>query len=39
LESLDWDKTPPPPALPEAVLAGTIERYIEAYSTIVSNNE
>jgi len=39
LESLDWDKTPPPPALPEAVLAGTLERYIEAYSTIVSNNE
>lgn len=39
LESLDWDKTPPPPALPEAVLAGTLQRYIEAYTTIVSNNE
>jgi phosphoribosylaminoimidazole-succinocarboxamide synthase len=39
LESLDWDKTPPPPALPEAVLAGTLQRYIEAYTAIVSNNE
>jgi phosphoribosylaminoimidazole-succinocarboxamide synthase len=35
LESLNWDKTPPPPALPEAVLNGTLERYIEAYTTIV----
>lgn len=34
LESLDWDKTPPPPALPDAVLAGTLERYVEAYATI-----
>jgi phosphoribosylaminoimidazole-succinocarboxamide synthase len=39
LESLDWDKTPPPPALPEAVLAGTLQRYIEAYTTIVSIHE
>ena len=31
LESLGWDKTPPPPALPDAVLAGTLERYIEAF--------
>ena len=38
LESLDWDKTPPPPALPEAVLAGTLQRYIEAYLTIVGDN-
>lgn len=35
LESLDWDKTPPPPALPESVLTGTLDRYIEAYNTIV----
>lgn len=34
LESLDWDKTPPPPALPDAVLAGTLERYVEAYVKI-----
>jgi phosphoribosylaminoimidazole-succinocarboxamide synthase len=35
LESLDWDKTPPPPQLPEDVLAGTLDRYIEAYTTLV----
>lgn len=38
LESLDWDKTPPPPALPDEVLKGTLQRYIEAYSCIVLNN-
>jgi len=32
---LEWDKTPPPPQLPETVLAGTLERYIEAYTTLV----
>ncbi|MFU8848812.1 MAG: phosphoribosylaminoimidazolesuccinocarboxamide synthase [Opitutales bacterium] len=31
LESLDWDKTPPPPHLPAEVLEGTLKRYIEAY--------
>lgn len=34
LESLDWDKTPPPPSLPDEVLAGTLDRYIEAYTKI-----
>jgi len=38
LESLDWDKTPPPPKLPDHVLQGTRQRYIEAYTTIVGNN-
>lgn len=36
LESLDWDKTAPPPSLPPAVLAGTLERYIEAYRTLLA---
>lgn len=36
LESLDWDKTPPPPSLPEDVLKGTLDRYIQAYLTIVN---
>jgi phosphoribosylaminoimidazole-succinocarboxamide synthase len=36
LESLDWDKTVPPPSLPPAVLAGTLERYIEAYRTLLA---
>lgn len=35
LESLDWDKTPPPPHLPDSVLKGTLARYVEAYQTIV----
>ena len=30
LETLDWDKTPPGPELPEAVVNGTAERYREA---------
>lgn len=30
LETLDWDKTPPAPALPDTVLAGTVARYQEA---------
>ena len=38
LESLDWGKTPPPPPLPEEVLAGTLKRYIEAYQSIVQAN-
>jgi len=35
LESLDWDKTPPPPALTDDVLVGTLDRYVEAYAKIV----
>lgn len=34
LESLDWDKTPPPPTLPDEVLSGTLDRYIEAFAKI-----
>ncbi len=30
LESLDWDKRPPGPRLPPAVIAGTVEKYLEA---------
>ncbi len=37
LESLDWDKTPPPPMLPDRVLAGTLERYVHAYQALVKN--
>ena len=29
-----WDKTPPPPALPEAVIARTAAKYREAYNMI-----
>lgn len=35
LESLDWDKMAPPPSLTDEVLEGTLDRYIQAYQTIV----
>jgi len=31
LETLDWDKAPPAPALPEEIIAKTTEKYLEAY--------
>ncbi len=31
LETLDWDKTPPAPMLPEAVVSHTCDKYLEAY--------
>ena len=34
LETLDWDKTPPPPPLPAEVVDATSARYIEAYERI-----
>jgi phosphoribosylaminoimidazole-succinocarboxamide synthase len=34
LETLDWDKTAPGPALPDDVVAGTRARYIEAFERI-----
>ena len=34
LETLDWDKTPPGPELPEEVVANTMEKYLEAYITV-----
>lgn len=34
LETLDWDKTPPAPNLPNEVIEGTRKRYLEAYSKI-----
>ncbi|MBU6411687.1 MAG: phosphoribosylaminoimidazolesuccinocarboxamide synthase, partial [Verrucomicrobia bacterium] len=34
LETLDWDKTPPGPALPEEVVAKTAAKYAEAYERL-----
>jgi phosphoribosylaminoimidazole-succinocarboxamide synthase len=34
LESQPWDKSPPPPALPDEIVTGTTSRYIEAYERI-----
>jgi phosphoribosylaminoimidazole-succinocarboxamide synthase len=33
-ESLDWDKTPPGPELPEKVVTGTRRRYLEAFERL-----
>jgi len=34
LETLDWDKAPPPPALPQSVVDATRDRYVVAYERI-----
>ena len=34
LDGLDWDKSPPPPALPPEVVAATRELYVEAYERL-----
>ena len=34
LDSLDWDKTPPAPRLPDDVVKGTRDRYLEAYERL-----
>jgi len=34
LETLDWDKTPPAPALPAEVVAKTQAKYLEAYEKL-----
>jgi phosphoribosylaminoimidazole-succinocarboxamide synthase len=38
LETLDWDKTPPPPALSEDVVSATSARYRDAYERITGLN-
>ncbi len=38
LETSDWDKSPPPPALPDSVISGTLDRYREAYLRIVEGS-
>ena len=34
LETLDWDKTPPAPALPEEIIMKSREKYLEAYKLL-----
>ena len=34
LETLDWDKTPPAPALPEEIILKSREKYLEAYQLL-----
>ena len=38
LDGLDWDKTPPPPPLPDAVVQASAERYRNAYERITGRN-
>ena len=38
LETLDWDKTPPGPQLPADVVAGTQQRYVEAFERITGGS-
>jgi phosphoribosylaminoimidazole-succinocarboxamide synthase len=37
LESQPWDKTPPAPALPQDVVDGTRQRYLEAYERLTGS--
>lgn len=38
LSGLEWDKEPPPPALPADVIAGTRRRYVEAFERITGGS-
>jgi phosphoribosylaminoimidazole-succinocarboxamide synthase len=38
LDTLDWDKKPPPPPLPDEVVSATSRRYVEAYERITGRS-
>jgi phosphoribosylaminoimidazole-succinocarboxamide synthase len=38
LETLDWDKQPPPPPLPPEVVSATSGRYIDAYERVTGRS-
>lgn len=38
LETLDWDKNPPPPKLPDDVIARTAEKYRQAYKLLTGKD-
>lgn len=38
LDALDWDKQPPPPPLPPAIIDATSARYVEAYERITGRS-
>ncbi len=37
LESLDWDKTPPAPTLPDSIVQKTQEKYLEAFHKLTGS--
>jgi phosphoribosylaminoimidazole-succinocarboxamide synthase len=39
LETLDWNKQPPAPALPENIIEATTARYIQAYKILTGNEQ
>jgi phosphoribosylaminoimidazole-succinocarboxamide synthase len=39
LETLDWDKTPPAPALPDDIVLKTLEKYREARDMLLAGNQ
>ena len=38
LETLDWDKTPPGPVVPDDIVAKTRQRYVEAYDRLTDRS-
>lgn len=38
VESIGWDKNPPAPALPDNVVAGTRQRYVEAFELLTGHD-
>lgn len=38
LDSLEWDKQPPPPPLPDEVVTSTRDRYVEAYERVTGRS-
>ncbi|MDP6461028.1 MAG: phosphoribosylaminoimidazolesuccinocarboxamide synthase, partial [Gemmatimonadota bacterium] len=38
LEELDWDKMPPAPALPSAVIHRARERYMDVYRALIGRD-
>ncbi len=38
LDTLDWDKTPPPPPIPDSAIADTVARYTEGYERITDKS-
>jgi len=38
LETLDWDKTPPGPVLPDDIVANTRAKYVEAYERLTGRS-
>jgi len=37
LETLDWDKTPPPPTLPQEIIDRTCEKYQQVRDILLKN--